>query len=314
MEPSDLSISRVGLDFGETFDVEQWSINAEISFGKDAVNSLMEKAKALLGPEEPNKSIAIVFTPAPGKAAELEEIIKQLIDGTNQSRFGIDISASVKAGIANYTVTQTGSKVIVHWKPGQKIETMMNELIEQFLGEVAEVADSEKATANLTLSSGVSFKEWAAFHQEGFSSLSILLKSLAFALTVKAKKGTLLVNKALDILGNMDPELATLASPFSFLLAGIDANLSFKSLDEVPEELRKTISLSNDTLNFFPRPPVKVTETDEFTTFKRFVDAIESGVDVYASIGKIVGVHASLKMSGFGDLCINPQPEDPEDS
>ena len=71
--------SRVGLELGTapTDGTEKSWVKTSLNFGRNAADIQYEKLKTIIGAEDPNLAVVIVFKPCPGKHQEFEEILRR---------------------------------------------------------------------------------------------------------------------------------------------------------------------------------------------------------------------------------------------
>eukprot|EP00331_Platyophrya_macrostoma_P033800 CAMPEP_0176439828 /NCGR_PEP_ID=MMETSP0127-20121128/20201_1 /TAXON_ID=938130 /ORGANISM="Platyophrya macrostoma, Strain WH" /LENGTH=136 /DNA_ID=CAMNT_0017824223 /DNA_START=15 /DNA_END=421 /DNA_ORIENTATION=+ len=119
------SNSRIGVQFGKFAEGdEKTSIKVCVNFGKEAADLQAEKLKELLGGGDPNLSIVLVLTPPAGKQEELEAFLKSTLDGQEDivsNEIARELSRPFRKGDLTYTIKNSGSNVVLHIKPGEKM-------------------------------------------------------------------------------------------------------------------------------------------------------------------------------------------------
>eukprot|EP00331_Platyophrya_macrostoma_P019812 CAMPEP_0176465944 /NCGR_PEP_ID=MMETSP0127-20121128/37589_1 /TAXON_ID=938130 /ORGANISM="Platyophrya macrostoma, Strain WH" /LENGTH=286 /DNA_ID=CAMNT_0017858999 /DNA_START=28 /DNA_END=888 /DNA_ORIENTATION=+ len=280
------SNSRVGVHFGKPIEGnEKAYAKASINFGKAAADLQHEKVKAIIGAEDQNLSLVVVLTPVAGKQVELEELIKSALEG-----------------------------VILQIKPGESLTEMASQMLGMVLGfGVEEIAASEQASINLNLLSGIDFFDTFALHDQDFSTLSAFLTSFLGELTLKTNPGSQLGKKLLGILKQFAPMLSGTPMPLLELMSTVDVDLTFKSTDDLPHEIRSKLGIQRGLkhgLKYFPRLPDKVTSSPEGKLIEKFNNTLTSHIEAYATVENVAAIHLDLNLAGFGTALLTTKEDD----
>lgn len=310
MESTSNNCSRIGIELGAPLDGnEKSSVKLAINFGKGAADLQTEKLKSILGAEDPNLSIVIVFTPVPGKHQELETILLEIIEGKLKDKFTRDISKLFGSGLVSHKIIHSGSNVILLIKPGPTVEGMLKEQVGAFLGMgFQDLANSEQAAINLNLASAIEAYDLIEYHNKKYSTVAALWESSMIELTVKTIEGSKLDTKFLDILKSIVPFISAGPLPLLQLLKTVDVDFSFRGVEELPPTLKQTfLSGKNKFMVQTPRVPQTKIDSEELPLVKRITEVLQTGVDVYATLESVAAAHLSIKILGIGVIMTTPQ-------
>jgi len=302
--------SRIGIEFGNapTDGNEKCHVRAVVNFGSPAANLQYEKLKSIIGAEDPNLSVVVILTPAPGKHAELEDLLRRVLDGSEgDSTMVKDVSGMFQGGLASYNIINSGSNVVLHIKPGPAIADMIAQQAEVILGMgVKDLAGGEQATVSLSLLSGIDFNDLLEYHTRGYTTMAAFWTSFMVELTIKSLAGSQLNEKLLDLIKAFIPNLSGTPLPLLALMQKIDVDFSFKSADELPASLKKEF---NDDPGFvqFPRVPKYEKENTECKLFEKITEILQAHVEVYATIEQVAAIHIDIRAPGFGVALTSPQ-------
>jgi hypothetical protein len=293
--------SRIVIEIGAPIDGnEKTSIRTALNFGKGAAEVQYEKLKSIIGAEEPNLSVVLVLTPAPGKHKELEELIKRILDGHEKGDFAREISKAFKEGLAAYSVLHSGSNVVLHIKPGPGVSEIISQQVEAILGlGIKDLASTEQASINSNLLSGIDFYDLLDLRSKGYTTTAAFWKSFVAELTVKSAAGSQLDTKIFEILKQFLPFISNSPLPLLQFLKSVDIDFSFKDVDELPASFKK--GFLDDELSIqFPGVPINEKEGNDCKLFERITEVLQAKVDVYATLEKVVAAHISINAPGFG--------------
>mmetsp|Transcript_63714 Transcript_63714/g.74088 ORF Transcript_63714/g.74088 Transcript_63714/m.74088 type:complete len:315 (-) Transcript_63714:148-1092(-) len=302
--------SRLGLQFGQYSEgTEKASFRKTINFGKTAANLQIEKLKSLVGAEDPNQSIILLLTPAPGMSVQLEELIKNLLSGNKKGRFAGDISSAFSEGIVSYNLIQSGSKLVVQIKPGPNTAPMVSQMMQMALGfGIGEVASTEQATVNINALSGIDFYDLLTLHEQGFTTGSALFKSFLFEVILKTVPGSQLDKKLLSILKMFIPVFSQTPLPLLELMQQVDLDFSFRSTEELPPQVREAF-IDDPDLKYFPRVPKDLKQSEECKLFEEFVPLLGSNFEVFVTVEDLAAAHIDVNLPGFGTALTSPKDE-----
>ena len=301
--------SRVGLELGTapTDGTEKSWVKTSLNFGRNAADIQYEKLKTIIGAEDPNLAVVIVFKPCPGKHQEFEEILRRLLDGSDESDLFRELSGLFQGGMASYNIINSGVNLVLHVRPGPAIADMITEQINMVLGlGVEELAGSEQAQVNLNLVSGIDFHDLLDFHTKGYTTMAAFWQSTLIELTVKSLAGSKLDEKLIGLVKNFVPFISGTPLPLLPLLKTVDVDFSFRSVDELPASIKKEFNDDPGAVQF-PRVPKYEKEGKECKLFERITEVLQADIQAYITLEKVAAINIDIRVPGFGVALTTPQ-------
>lgn len=301
--------SRIGVELGAPLDGnEKSTIKVALNFGRGAADLQTEKLKSIIGAEDPNLSLVFVLPPLPGKHQELEDVIREYIEGKYDNPGPKKLRGLVESGMITVRYFPSGSNVVLILQPGPLIEPIVKAQIERFLSMgIQDLADSEQAAINLNFASAIDGYDLLEYHNKKYSSLAALWTSSMFELTLKTVEGSKLDTKLLDLLKSMLPFLSGSPLPLLQFVKAVDVDFSFRDIEELPASLKEYFATgdSKDAIQG-PRIPQGLKTHPVGKLLERISDTLKSDVEVYLTLDKVAAINLSLKVPGFGDMLLTP--------
>ena len=300
------NISRLGVQIGDiSEETTKSSFSAKLTINKEKSDAQLQRIGSYLTGLGSEICLVVVFTPEDGKIKALQELLEALLTGSFS--YSAPIRTLVKDGLLSYSFVETPENLVLRIKAGEALESMASGMIPPGLATgMKDIAAQEELTLELNLRAGIDFHDLLGLHKSGYSTLSAFCKSFQVELIRKALKGSTFWKKYAEIMKNLMPFAPQTPLPLFDLLEAFDVDVTFKSIDEAPEGVRKMLGGRGEMAQF-PRAP-KIVDKDDYEFAQKLAEVLKSNIKAYATVPEIAAVEIDLNVPGFG-VCATTKQE-----
>lgn len=291
-------ISRIGVQFGEDFNVGPIHAHLKLHIHKQAAEKQLEQLNQQLGGQiDPDWKLLIGLSTEPGQQEKLKSQLDKVIAGPPaESEQIVHTILNKILPPQNPKTFVEGNKVYISFGEDNDLLNMAKETFSMFFDAgLSNLSEEQSNTIDIKINSNQTGDQITHHLLQGERIIATILRSLKAEIRFDLNKQ--LAEKLSEIIKIFDAELAN-SPPLIALkyFKNLNVDLRFNSAQDLPDVLRKNAFLGK-FLQKASEADRKFDNNEE--TVKVLLETLGSGIDMWFSIQDFAAIHLSVRITQF---------------